>query len=1314
MVAPALARFRRLSGAFALALIASTLALPAPAWAQIRPIVTDQAALSLPGNIGPVGADVSNQAGDFAFADSGGGAVFLKRAGSPSLVRLLQTGDPVPGMPNTSLDMNSSLRINASGLLCLQFDHYTGDGLTSNVILTYDGSTYRKIAAGSDTAPGSGGSVFGRAISGVAMNDAGEIAFSASLLPLGAPSGTPSQTTLFIVPSGGSPVRIVGPGDTLPDSGGATITQLSLGGFNNQGEELFRAGLSTGGYGYYVASMAGVRKIAAHGDPRPGGGTIDFSNTNVSSALLNNLGQVAFRASDHTVYLHTVASGLVPIYDLTTPVPPPLETRSLTATGLGVFTESGGILFVGTLSGTSANNSALFRYSAGNPLEIVAYKGQAAPGTTAQAFSTFSAQMNAAGDVAFSSSLTPAAPVATGVFKKPAGGSLAAVVLHGEASGVAGGGTFASPSAFRLIADGSVYFESSIAGGTATYGSFVAATGGIQTLVTDLEPLPAGSRVVFRTLFVTAAGDHVGFNARRAGSTDAMVVHNVLTGVTSKAAAIGDPVPAGGTLSAINNPSTVYVNGNGSVPFGASVSGTSGYVIAWDVTNGIRKIAGPGDIEPSSGEVIKSASLTSGYLASPMNAAGQVAISATFTTSGATGLYVAAVGQPLVKVVRANGSSPYGDGAPSGGTFSSVSRWLLNSLGQVAFVAVTRIPDGSVAGKSATGIYVWSPASGTVQTVWASDPGASVTVNLSAFDDSGRVVFFAPDATGLASLYVGSGGTTPQAVALNGAAAPAGGNYAFASNAMDARINPLGDLLFHAPLTGGTSDSGYFLRRGRTGVFETVALQGQTAPGSSSPFQPFQKTLNSYPGEHFALGPTGEALFLGMVYQNGAHRASIYRYRTSGVLELVVARGDPAPESGGGTVVGISQGFGAGRAGGFYVRAAVADGATFGYAIYGTRLTPAVTWASPAPVPTGLPLGPDQLNATADVPGTFAYTPAPGAMLPPGVHTLSVTFTPADAVTYEPATAEAPLVVLGQAGADVTGDGKSDVLWRHATQGDVWLWPMAGAAKTAETYVRTIADTTWEIRAVGDFDADGDADLLWRHAVTGDLYFWPMTGAAPEAETYAGRVDPAYDIVGAGDFDGDGKADLLWRHTAWGDVWVWLMDGPTPLSQMYVDRVDPSYVVKGVGDLDADGRADIVWHGAAGDVWAWPMNGTTRLDQVWVGTVPDTGYQIQGVADFTGDLKADLVWWHTTRGEVWLWTMNGPATVAQTWVGTVPDTGYRIVATGDYDGDGKADILWHHATRGEVWVWLMDGATKRSETWVGTVPEVGYQIVKMK
>ncbi len=296
---------------------------------------------------------------------------------------------------------------------------------------------------------------------------------------------------------------------------------------------------------------------------------------------------------------------------------------------------------------------------------------------------------------------------------------------------------------------------------------------------------------------------------------------------------------------------------------------------------------------------------------------------------------------------------------------------------------------------------------------------------------------------------------------------------------------------------------------------------------------------------------------------------------------------------------------------------------------------------------------------------------------------------------------------------DYTGDGKADILWRHATRGDVWLWPMDGTRRTAETPVRVVADANWEIRGTGDQTGDGTPDILWRNKTSGALCLWPMRGSALLSERYVATVNPAYDVVETGDYNGDGKSDILWRHTANGDVWMWLMDGPTRLAEVRVGSVNPAFVVKGSGDLNGDHKADIVWcrRGTGAEVWVWLMDGPTRLAEAWVATVPNTLYDIVAVADYTGDGKADVLWRHATRGDVWLWPMNGVTRLAETPVRTVQDTNYRIVGHGDYNGDGKADILWHHSTRGEVWVWLMDGARLLSEAWVATVPDVGYQIV---
>lgn len=77
-----------------------------------------------------------------------------------------------------------------------------------------------------------------------------------------------------------------------------------------------------------------------------------------------------------------------------------------------------------------------------------------------------------------------------------------------------------------------------------------------------------------------------------------------------------------------------------------------------------------------------------------------------------------------------------------------------------------------------------------------------------------------------------------------------------------------------------------------------------------------------------------------------------------------------------------------------------------------SRAMPELTWTDPIPITYGTSLGGEQLNASADVAGTFAYTPAFGATLPAGEQqALTVVFEPDDDANYQSATTSVPLHV---------------------------------------------------------------------------------------------------------------------------------------------------------------------------------------------------------------------------------------------------------------------------------------------------------------
>ena len=75
------------------------------------------------------------------------------------------------------------------------------------------------------------------------------------------------------------------------------------------------------------------------------------------------------------------------------------------------------------------------------------------------------------------------------------------------------------------------------------------------------------------------------------------------------------------------------------------------------------------------------------------------------------------------------------------------------------------------------------------------------------------------------------------------------------------------------------------------------------------------------------------------------------------------------------------------------------------------KATPTITWVNPADVSYGTPLNGTQLNATANVAGSFVYTPPVGTVLEIGSHTLHVDFSPTDAVDYNSNSQNVPLNV---------------------------------------------------------------------------------------------------------------------------------------------------------------------------------------------------------------------------------------------------------------------------------------------------------------
>ena len=243
MKAPVLRVGLRVLGLFGIGLFGLPPGALAQGQSQLVPLVTEQTPLALSNKFAAtaLGYGVVNQAGVYvvSYAD----ASFYRPAGATTLVRVIQAGDELPGNPGTRAAQFSpgtgGFRLNSSGLMALQVTYSTATGLTQTAILTFDGTTLRTIAKGTDVAPDSGGATFGyTGFTLGGLNDAGDLLLGSTLVASG--TGTP---TLFIVHAGGAPIRIAGPGDAAPDTGGGVFSSALAKGLNSAGDVLFSAWL---------------------------------------------------------------------------------------------------------------------------------------------------------------------------------------------------------------------------------------------------------------------------------------------------------------------------------------------------------------------------------------------------------------------------------------------------------------------------------------------------------------------------------------------------------------------------------------------------------------------------------------------------------------------------------------------------------------------------------------------------------------------------------------------------------------------------------------------------------------------------------------------------------------------------------------------------------------------------------------------------------------------------------------------------------------------------------------------------------------
>jgi hypothetical protein len=299
---------------------------------------------------------------------------------------------------------------------------------------------------------------------------------------------------------------------------------------------------------------------------------------------------------------------------------------------------------------------------------------------------------------------------------------------------------------------------------------------------------------------------------------------------------------------------------------------------------------------------------------------------------------------------------------------------------------------------------------------------------------------------------------------------------------------------------------------------------------------------------------------------------------------------------------------------------------------------------------------------------------------------------------------------LVAASADLTGDGRPDLLARDATSNRTQLFPgRAGGgfgAAVASTADFARAD---QLTAAGDFDGDGRDDVVSRDAASGYLYLHPGDGRAGfgAARLLLRGMGGLRWVVGAGTVDGDQHPDLIGMGPS-GAVRLIAGDGNGGIESarrvIAADWRGLDLVAGGV-NLGLNRRTDLVARErATGTVRLYALGPAGRVigrTGAWTGLhVLD---RLSAVPDLTGDGNADLI---ARRRNGRVLVVHGNAA---RWFGRATTTGQRradanlLVAAGDLDRDGRGDALVRSGSNGGLRLYRGTGSGRLSPstTWSG-------------
>jgi hypothetical protein len=262
---------------------------------------------------------------------------------------------------------------------------------------------------------------------------------------------------------------------------------------------------------------------------------------------------------------------------------------------------------------------------------------------------------------------------------------------------------------------------------------------------------------------------------------------------------------------------------------------------------------------------------------------------------------------------------------------------------------------------------------------------------------------------------------------------------------------------------------------------------------------------------------------------------------------------------------------------------------------------------------------------------------------------------------------------------DIDGDGVQDLVAGGYPENPLswWRWPDLRQTVVATATVEFTTDA-----GLADIDSDGDLDIVTADGQQGLNLIWfenPRLGADPSDSSRWARRE----LTAAGgwvkdielaDFDGDGRMDVAARtHSA---LMILFQDSGKRWTRADFSDFELGEEGMGSGDIDGDGDTDLVLFGAyaanpgaaaARDPEKWSAHNVGSFNPAFKSIVVDLDRD--GRADIvtsSSEHVADVAWYRADNGPAGQWTRR----IIQPSV-----QGAHTLQAADMDGDGDIDVV---------------------------------------